>query len=274
MSNSKFQQEIIQKQYQTANNLNARIRLHQGFSTNKTGWYTWYFEHLDLPASARTLELGCGSAALWQAVLGRLPAGWQITLSDASEGMVAEAHQAVAARAEQFTFQVVDAQEIPFPDGSFDAVIANHMLYHVSDRPRAIAEMRRVLAPGGQLFAATNGKGHMGEIHALELRLAPEIKAFAQANPQLQPWTASFTLENGAEQLTQSFAEVRLERYIDNLEVTEAQPLVDYILSMFNNFTLDLTPERIAAFTRDLEAEIKAQGAIHITKSTGLFIAC
>lgn len=273
MSNSQFQQAIIRQQYQSANNLNARIRLHQGFSTNTQGWYSWYFEHLDLPANARVLELGCGSGALWHAVLDRLPAGWQITLSDASEGMVEEARQAVAARAAQFTFQVVDAHEIPFPDGSFDAVIANHMLYHVSDRPRAIAEMRRVLAPGGRLFAATNGKGHMAEIHPLELRLAPEMRAFANANPQLQPWAASFTLENGVEQLAQSFAEVRLERYLDNLEVTEAQPLVDYILSMFNNFTLDLTPERIAAFTRDLEAEIQAKGPIHITKSTGLLIA-
>lgn len=274
MSNSKFQQEIIQKQYQTANNLNARIRLHQGYSTNPQGWFTWYFEHLDLPANARILELGCGSGALWRAVLDRLPAGWQITLSDASEGMVEEARQAVSARAEQFAFQVVDAQQIPFPDGSFDAVIANHMLYHVSDRPRAIAEMHRVLAPGGRLFAATNGKGHMGEIHALELRLAPEIRAFAQANPQLQPWTTTFTLENGAQQLAQSFAEVRMEPYLDNLEVTQAQPLVDYILSMFNNFTQNLSPERLAAFTRDLEAEIQAHGAIHITKSSGLFIAC
>ncbi len=55
-------------------------------------------------------------------------------------------------------FKEIDAQSIPFEDETFDAVIANHMLYHVPDRPKAIAEIKRVLKPGGRLIATTIGK--------------------------------------------------------------------------------------------------------------------
>jgi ubiquinone/menaquinone biosynthesis C-methylase UbiE len=59
---------------------------------------------------------------------------------------------------------VADAAWIPLADGSMDAVIANHMLYHVSDRRRALAEIHRLLRPGGRLYATTNGLGHMAEL--------------------------------------------------------------------------------------------------------------
>ena len=53
----------------------------------------------------------------------------------------------------------------PYDDASFDAVIANHMLFHVPDRAKALAEMRRVLRPGGKLYTST-----MGETHKKTLR--------------------------------------------------------------------------------------------------------
>lgn len=47
--------------------------------------------------------------------------------------------------------QLADASAIPFEDGSFDAVIAMHMLYHLPDPTKGIAGMYRVLKPGGFL---------------------------------------------------------------------------------------------------------------------------
>ena len=44
-----------------------------------------------------------------------------------------------------FKFEEIDAQSIPYETKTFDAVIANHMLYHVPDRAKAIAEIKRVL---------------------------------------------------------------------------------------------------------------------------------
>ena len=125
---------LLRKQYRDASNLNARIDLHKLYSTNTYDWFHWIFDHFEIPAVARVLELGCGPANLWQKNLHRIPEGWDITLSDLSPGMVDKARENLADSAHPFHLQTINAQDIPFPDADFDAVIANHMLYHVPDR--------------------------------------------------------------------------------------------------------------------------------------------
>lgn len=67
----------------------------------------------------------------------------------------------------RFVYAVADAQALPFADATFDAVIANHMLYHIPDLPRALAEIRRVLKPAGRFYASTIGREHMHELDEL-----------------------------------------------------------------------------------------------------------
>ena len=56
---------------------------------NPYGWFRWVFDALvKLPADARLLELGCGHGLLWKENIDRIPAGWHITLSDLSPGML------------------------------------------------------------------------------------------------------------------------------------------------------------------------------------------
>jgi ubiquinone/menaquinone biosynthesis C-methylase UbiE len=53
------------------------------------------------------------------------------------------------------SWRTADAQELPFPDASFDAVVCAFCLMFVPDKARALAEMRRVLRPGGTLLLTT-----------------------------------------------------------------------------------------------------------------------
>ncbi|HKI53048.1 MAG TPA: hypothetical protein VJ987_02910, partial [Anaerolineales bacterium] len=60
---SKFTDQNYLKtdQYKDSTNLNARVELHNRFSTNQYGWFNWVFDALmNLPANAKILELGCG----------------------------------------------------------------------------------------------------------------------------------------------------------------------------------------------------------------------
>jgi ubiquinone/menaquinone biosynthesis C-methylase UbiE len=251
----------VAEQYHDASNLDARIQLHQRFSVNQYGWHPWVFDHFKLPERCQVLELGCGPGYLWLDNLDRIPVGWEITLSDFSAGMLEQVRQNIKGR-RQFEYKVIDAQSIPFEDGHFDAVIANHMLYHVPDRPVTIAEIRRVLKPAGYFYASTVGDRHLVEIRDLIVKFDAELASWGVV-------AASFTLENGKAQLSNWFTKVKLSRYEDALEVTEAAPLADYILSGWAQYTL---VGRQAAFREFIAREMEARsGVFHITKDSGLF---
>lgn len=263
------------RQYADDRNLQARIALHRRFSTNAYGWFQWYLDQVSLPPAARILEVGCGPAALWQDVLPRLPGDWRITLSDLSLGMVRAARGNLSAHSSQFTFTVNNAQTLPFPSGHFDAVFANHMLYHVPDLAAALREIRRVLKAGGTLYAATNGERHMEAINIFG-------RAFAEAvgvrlDDGFSNRNLRFSLENGAKHLRPYFTRVERRDYPDALEVTEAEPLAAYLLSTTSAVArLDSRrrPRVEAALLAFAREYIAARGgSLHVAKSTGLFIA-
>jgi ubiquinone/menaquinone biosynthesis C-methylase UbiE len=262
MSSAADQQYLLNEQYRNASNLNARIELHRRFSTNPYGWHRWVFDQLRLAPDARVLELGCGPGELWRENGGRIPEGWEVTLADLSPGMLAEARRSLRDLPRPFAFAEVDAQVIPFPDARFDGVIANHMLYHVPDREKALAEIRRVLRPSGRFCAATNGRAHMAELREWLRRWVPDT----------QRWSLAFSLENGQEQLERWFPHVTLRRYEDTLVITEAAPLIAYVRSGYASS--GVVGERLTEFTRFVEQELASHGAIRITKATGLFEAC
>ena len=274
------QEYLRTEQYKDASNLEARKRLHQRFSTNTYPWHRWVFDHFELPVQARVLELGCGPAWLWVENADRIPQTWEVTLSDFSEGMLAEAKRNVQGLNGSFSFRQLDAQDVPFDDASFDAVIANHMLYHVPDIPKALAEIRRVLKPGGRLYTATNGAGHLQELGTLQARLLGR----ESGRDYDISGSRRFGLQNGAAHLEPFFPDVSLHRFEGDLEVTEAEPLVAYILSM--NALRDLMDdlgatdvdetafeEKVEALREYLRERLEAEGSIHIGKETGLFEA-
>ena len=177
--------------------------------------------------------------------------------------MIRETRANLARLGHRFTFAQADAQALPFRDASFDAVIANHMLYHLPDIPRALGEVRRVLKPSGFCYAATMGVANMREIDELAARFF--------SVPRMTESTARFGLESGEAYMRRAFSEVKLERYPDSLVVTEAAPLMDYICSM--RVRSRVSDEQVADLRRHLENEIAARGEIRISKDTGMFIA-
>lgn len=265
---------LLQHQYADASKLTARMALHERFSTNRNNVSAWMFDQIELPPEARVLELGCGPGTLWTRNADRIPDGWDITLTDFSAGMLEEARRNLLDSGLTVRFAVVDAQDIPYASDSFDAVIANFMLYHVPDRPRALSEIARVLRPGGYLYAMTNGRTHMREVADLRELLAPPDDRHATSEPG-----GNFDLENGADQLLAWFPEVDIRRFEDALVVTEAEPLVAYILSS-NRAHEVLSPlppreaeRRVSALRAAVERRLADEDAIHITKDPGLFIA-
>jgi ubiquinone/menaquinone biosynthesis C-methylase UbiE len=259
-------QHLISDQYRDAGNLNARIEIHRRFSTNGYGWTRWLFDIIAAAPGPQVLELGCGPANLWVANLARVPADWQITLSDFSPGMVAAAKRSLGERAGRFRFQVMNAQEIPFDDGSCDTVVANHMLYHVPDLNKTLSEIRRVLRPGGRLYASTVGREHLAELAAWSRRF--DLNAISN-----EDIAERFGLETGAARLTPWFAAVTRHIYEDALIVTEAEPLIAYVLSSMSADQAAAVADQLGAFAHFVDNELVAHGSLKITKASGLFEA-
>ena len=108
--------------------------------------------------AARVLEVGCGRGEFAARMVN---AGLDVTATDQSPRMV----QLTAARG--ISAQVADVRQLPFADETFDAGVANFMLYHVPDIDRGIAELARVLRPGGSLIATTNSRRQLAELWEL-----------------------------------------------------------------------------------------------------------
>ncbi|HLV98363.1 MAG TPA: methyltransferase domain-containing protein [Ktedonobacterales bacterium] len=258
-----YQDYLLNQQYKDSSNFNARVELHRRFSVNKYGVQRWVFDHFTLDEDTKLLEVGCGPGRLWSSNWARIPTSWQITLTDFSPGMLQEARQHLGE--ERFAYLVADIQALPFADASFDAMLANHMLYHVPDLPRAFAEVRRVLKPAGRFYATTFGRAHMRELDDLIRKQWPNLpwKGFGAGAP--------FVLENGKEQLAPFFARVTLDIYENAFEVTEAEPLAAYAFS--SKLGTWMTPEMRAPFVDLIRQELATRGSIHITNPTGMFVA-
>jgi len=257
MSDWKTDPAALAEQYADSDNLGSRISLHEAYTTSDTDLPVWVFGRMAFPENARVLTLGCGTGDLWCAVGADLPADCRLTVTDASGGMVREARSNLRGLNADLAFAEADAAALPFESGAFDAVTANHMLYHVSERERAIREIARVLAPDGRLYATTNGEGHMAELLDVMSAVADEPVTMGSA----------FTLDNGAEQLRAAFGNVERHDYDDALRVTDPEDLLAYALSR---------PELSEADAKAFLARAKADaedGVFHVSKNVGLFVA-
>ena len=263
------QDTLVQDQYRTTSNLEARMSLHARFSTNTYGWHRWLFEQIDLAPSASVLELGCGSGELWAQNVDRLSDGWNTVLTDISGNMVRKCERRLRDVAAQFTFTLADAQAIPFQSAIFDVVIANHMLYHVPDKRRTLGQVRRVLKPNGHLYAATNGANHMRELREWLTSSAEPGENSSSAD--MHRAATSFLLEDGVKQLREWFDKVDLVRYEDSLVVTEVESILAYAFSMQSGAHIG---EQHAQRLREQANQVIAkEGAFCITKDSGWLTA-
>jgi ubiquinone/menaquinone biosynthesis C-methylase UbiE len=261
---------IGKEQYSNANNLNARIYLNSKFSTNKYSWPMWIFDRFDKKEDQKVLELGCGTGLLWQVNGKRIPASWDITLSDYSKGMVEEAKKNIEKLNSNFSFKVIDAENIELAENSFDTVIASNMLYHLRNRASALSGIRRVLKDGGVFYAATGGLKNLQELKLL----IREYKNPPGFDPAIGDVVDGFSLENGEEQLARYFDNIELVKYENSLEITEPEAIINYYLS-FNDMKAGkvlLEESEIDGLRKYLNEIMKLSGLIHVTKDSGVFI--
>lgn len=248
--------EYVKAQYQNADNLNTRISIHDKYSTNKMGLPDWYFSIYRINRGMKILELGCGTGAMWTEHKEVMAICGQIVLSDISAGMIETAKENVGVM-NNVVYEMIDIQNIPYDDNCFDMVIANYMLYHVPDLDKAISEVSRVLKPGGYFYAGTTGENGIMETIVKILDMDPVYKN-------------TFSLENGRAKMEPYFRTIEVKRYIDSLEVTDIDDLLDYI---YSGITFRQVCKLSREEVRDKLAGHMINGVLTLPKEPGMFVA-
>ena len=249
----------VKSQYSTADKLNTRISIHSKYSVNRQGFGNWITAHYDIRPGMSVLELGCGTGEMWAGEQEIIRGCSRFILSDFSEGMLEKAKESLRGL-NGIEYRVIDIQEIPFPEDTFDVVIANMMLYHVPDLSKGLSEVRRVLKAGGVFHCATYGEHGMMEYICGLFR---EWQVKSRIND-------SFTLQNGGEKLKPFFSEVRKDLYEDSLEVTDAEDMIRYIQSLSGITELRELPEDTI---RSVLLRNMRGGVLHVPKEYGMFTA-
>lgn len=212
-------------QYRDATELAKRTKVHVAYRTASMSGFSLFGSLVPWSADDRVLDVGGGAGYLWEEIAGRLPDGVVLTTADQSAGMVAEAVPRASAtgRFRSVSGGVCDAAALPFDDGAFDVVVSTYALYHLPEPGRAVAEMLRVVRPGGTIAIMTNGDGHMRQVEDARVAVFGPAGRY-EINRTFTPAMATAALVDHADR-------VGWTRYDDELHVTCVDDAVAFMTS-------------------------------------------
>ncbi len=111
----------------------------------------------DLQPGERVLDVACGTGAVTRLAAEQVGVTGSVTGLDVAPDMIETAKSVPSPAGPAIEWRVGDATSLPLPDDSYDVVLCQMGLMFVEDRAAAVAEMRRVLAPGGRVVINTPG---------------------------------------------------------------------------------------------------------------------
>jgi SAM-dependent methyltransferase len=261
----------VRQMYTNDEALRIRQETHDRYSNPPIDFVSWAIGSVMWRGDETVLDVGCGPGRWYEPLQLKLPNGHYFAI-DLYEGMLK--HHPKRSRV-----SLSDAQKLPFPDSSFDVVMANHMLFHVQDSDSAIKEFKRVLKPGGIFMTTTNSIHNMPELQVLIRRAVTLLVPPGTTHIQVPvPHTDLFTLETGTRQLSRHFFGVVRYDLPSALVFPSVEPLLAYLESTRSVREPQL-PEEVS--WNDVMLIVREQvnrlldhfGELVINKLTGLLVA-
>ena len=212
----------------------------------------------ELKGGERLLDVACGTGIVARRGGSRVGPDAQIVGVDLNDGMLAVARRVSSGLRPAIEWRRGDAAALPLPDAAFDLVTCQQALQFFADRPRALSEMRRVLAPGGRAAIAVLRPIRFTPVYE-PMAQALERHAGAQAGAMMRSpfpdWQReqfrTIVAEGGFEQVRISvdIGSVRYPSSADLLhQEAAASPLAGSLAA--------LPPEARGSLVRDLDAAL------------------
>lgn len=266
----------VRRHYETDANIRIRQEIHDKYTFPRVDFADWVLGNIRWKGGETVLDVGCGNGQYYYPLQFRNPDTDAPPIRyhgiDISPGIL-RSHPAAGAG----WLSVADAVSLPFAGEAFDVVMANHMLFYVSDIEQALLEFRRVLKPGGKLVVATNSIYSMALIQAL-FRKAIALLSRTSGVQAPIPHSDLFSLENGLLWLKRHFYAVMRCDLPGMLVVNTIDPLIDYMESTRDLRESQLPPdvawEDLMAIVRQQVIHlISTYGEIGIEKLSGVLVA-
>lgn len=248
-------------------------------ATQPAGFHEWQLSHIDARRVYAALDVGCGAGRMTQALRAHVAPGAWIVALDLQPAAVAVTGTRYAADG-----ICASIESLPLTSGHFELATAGHVLPSTADIPRAVDELRRVLAPGGVLLASADSESSGRRLLNWHVEACRRAGLSDQAKRAVQPSARGrFTLENGGPALSASFGVVDVRTRDEAL----AFPSVDLLLELYVNglhlrgaranddpgAAADLAA-RLRPHLRDLAAAAADPGGrIIVPRQSGCFIA-
>ncbi|HEY8502972.1 MAG TPA: methyltransferase domain-containing protein [Gemmataceae bacterium] len=198
-------------------------------------------------ADERVLDIACGTGntALMARARGAAVTGLDLT----PELLTVAQKRAAEEGYDDITWTVGDAEDLPFPDGTFDVVVSSCGLMFAPDQPKVAAEVARVTRPGGRVaIQAWTPEGGVGRMFAVTAAYAPPPAGV----PSPFEWGDEAKVKR---LLGSSFRDYRFERYDCPEYADTPEQVADLFIEYFgptHRAYHALPPEKAAAFRKDL----------------------
>jgi SAM-dependent methyltransferase len=220
-------------------------------------------------AGGRVVELGFGPGWLLEALRDALPEASLFGL-DLSPGFARRAHDLYGPPKANVRVLLGDMERLPFRAGAFDVVVTCWTLYFMRDIDAALAEIKRCIAPGGRLIAATNAADHeaeCGELVSEAIRLA-----LGREEPD-HDVALRFDFETGAAYVRRHFPKVELREWRGEMVLSDPND----IEALWPKWEPALLPKHEqqavrTEFLRLARARLERDGALRIRRRSGAFV--
>ena len=155
----------------------------------------------ELRPGERVVDVACGTGVITRLAADRVGRAGSVAGIDVATEMIDVAKSTSAAAGAHIDWHVSDAASLPLPGGAYDVVLCQMGLMFMEHRPAAVAEMHRVLAPGGRVVVNTPGAIQPAFVmmeQAIVEHISPELGGFVRAVFSMHDPEALATLLRGA----------------------------------------------------------------------------
>jgi len=271
-----YRKLLLEQAYADERAMMVRKNMHDLYSSPHIDMPTWVLDRYQWQGNESVLDIGSGPGTYLDALLPLIGEG-RYTAGDLSRGMLRSLKTRSEAKVK--AFGVMDAEALPFPDDSFDVVLANHMLYHVNDVERAVKEFRRVMRGSkSMLIIATNSEYTMPEFNTLMQRAIRLLRQGAADDMIEQSALQNFSLESGTSIVARHFPSVVRYDIPGAIIFPDTDPVIEYFESSRPFYEMRLPEgifweEFITIMANQVSRLIEHFGELVVSKDSGAILA-